>query len=93
MLAHGDFGEQVLASVYEYVSAGRHLGQAARRLHLHVNSLRHRLERFQEITAANLDNPDVIVELCWAFEALKLDEGGDAPQPGRDPGHRFDGRP
>lgn len=77
--AHGEFGEQVLETVLEYVNSGRHLGQAARRLHLHVNSLRHRLQRFEQITGSDLDDPDVLVELLWAFEAANVGRLGRTP--------------
>lgn len=71
---YGEYGALLVASVREYLSAGRHLGIAARRLHLHVNSLRHRLHRFEEIVGVNLEEPDVSLELHWALEKAALDQ-------------------
>ena len=41
---------------------------AARALHVHPNTLRHRLRRFEEATGAALRRPTDLVELWWALE-------------------------
>ena len=45
---------------------------AARVLHMHANTLRHRLRRFEEATGATLRDPRDLVELWWALEHRRL---------------------
>jgi hypothetical protein len=71
---YGKFGELLLSSVREYMVSGRHLGTTARRLHLHVNSLRYRLQRFESIVGVALDQPEVMLEMYWALERTAMGE-------------------
>jgi DNA-binding PucR family transcriptional regulator len=48
------------------------IDDTARALHVHANTLRHRLRRFEEATGANLRDPRVVVELWWALERRRL---------------------
>lgn len=74
----GDFGTVILDSMREYLACGRHLTQAARKLHIHVNSLRYRIERFEAVTGRNVDDADVTLELHWAIERAALAGSGNA---------------
>jgi DNA-binding PucR family transcriptional regulator len=44
----------------------------ARALHVHPNTLRHRLRRFEETTGTTLRDPRHMVELWWALERRRL---------------------
>jgi DNA-binding PucR family transcriptional regulator len=44
----------------------------ARSLHVHANTLRHRLRRYEESTGVSLREPRVLVELWWALERRRL---------------------
>jgi DNA-binding PucR family transcriptional regulator len=35
---------------------------------MHVNSLRHRLERYREITGADLADTETVAEVWWALQ-------------------------
>ena len=69
--ADADFGRIVLASVRSYLDHDRRISAAAKALSVHENTLRYRLQKFEQATGARLDATDTIVELCWAFEACQ----------------------
>ncbi|MFJ5532598.1 PucR family transcriptional regulator [Streptomyces sp. NPDC093261] len=70
--AEGEFGALIEESVREYLKRGRHVREVARRAHVHVNTVRYRLRRFEELTGTSLDAPDTAVELSWALAAREL---------------------
>ena len=59
-------GAQVLRASLDL---GMKIDDTARTLHVHANTLRHRLRRFEEATGAELRDPRVVVELWWALAA------------------------
>ena len=67
--ADADFGRIVLASVRSYLDHDRRISAAAKALSVHENTLRYRLQKFEQATGARLDATNTIVELSWAFEA------------------------
>ena len=69
--ADADFGRIVLASVRSYLDHDRRISAAAKALSVHENTLRYRLQKFEQATGARLDATGTIVELCWAFEACQ----------------------
>ncbi|MBN0046744.1 helix-turn-helix domain-containing protein [Streptomyces actuosus] len=73
--AEGEFGALIEESVREYLSSGRRIREVARSTHVHVNTVRYRLRRFEELTGAGLDAPDTLVELNWALAARELPRG------------------
>ncbi|MFJ7150315.1 PucR family transcriptional regulator [Streptomyces sp. NPDC100445] len=79
--AEGEFGALIEESVREYLKRGRHIREVARDAHVHVNTVRYRLRRFEELTGTSLDAPDTVVELSWALAAREL--GTPPPGPGR----------
>ena len=48
------------------------MDDTARALHVHPNTLRHRLKRFEELTGASLRNATEVMELWWALERRRL---------------------
>lgn len=65
----GEFGEHLLESVDAYLRHRLNIPLAARSIPVHVNTLRYRLQRFQEITGSDLGDLDTLVELSWALAA------------------------
>jgi hypothetical protein len=72
----GDFGTTLETTVREYLAHGMRIDESAKALFVHANTLRHRLDRFQQLTGADLRNTQHVVELWWALERRRL---------GRDP--------
>ena len=64
-----EFGAQIWRSVRAYLGADRNVARAAEALVVHQNTLRYRLARFTEITGANLDSTDTLLEVAWALAA------------------------
>ena len=46
--------------------------EIAETLGLHANTVRHRLERFEEITGRSLRETETVVELWWALQRRRL---------------------
>lgn len=61
------------ATMRSYLDHNMNMAATAADLHVHVNTLRYRLGRFAEITGANLDHLDDMVDIVWAFELGDLD--------------------
>jgi hypothetical protein len=57
-----------------YLDQGQRIEDTARALHVHANTLRHRLRRFEEATGASLRDPRTVVELYWALQRRRLQE-------------------
>ncbi len=53
--ADADFGRIVLASVRSYLDHDRRISAAAKALSVHENTLRYRLQKFEQATGARLD--------------------------------------
>jgi hypothetical protein len=65
-------GMELEETLRTYLDLGMRIDETARALHVHANTLRHRLRRFEEATGANLRDPRVVVELWWALERRRL---------------------
>lgn len=65
----GAFGDDVLQSLRAYTELDLNVEAAAHALHVHPNTLRHRLGRFEETTGANLRSTRQLAELWWALVA------------------------
>src|SRR4051794_8271512 len=65
-------GMELEGTLRTYLDLGMRVDDTARALHIHANTLRHRLRRFEEATGANLRDPRVVVELWWALERRRL---------------------
>lgn len=65
--AHGAFGDEILQSVSTFLEQDRSIPRAAESIPLHVNTLRYRLRRFEEITGSSLASTDTIIEVSLAL--------------------------
>jgi hypothetical protein len=64
-------GSQLLATLEAFLRAGGRWAPVARELHVHVNTLRHRLARVEALTGRRLDDPDDRVDLHLAVRARR----------------------
>jgi len=62
---------ELLTTLHAYYVSGRNRARAARRLNIHVNTLRYRLERIESILGQSLDDPakEAAIQLAVAVEA------------------------
>ena len=78
----GDFGAALERTVREYLAHGMRIDESARALIIHPNTLRHRLERFQQLTGADLRRTEDVVEVWWALERRRAVVGPSPALPG-----------
>lgn len=64
----GVFGDEVLAAVRAWITRRQSVAKAAEALTVHVNTVRYRLRRFEELCGADLSDPDDLVGVWWALE-------------------------
>ncbi|HEX8744737.1 MAG TPA: helix-turn-helix domain-containing protein [Thermoleophilaceae bacterium] len=69
----GEFGATLEETVREYLSHGMRIDESAKALFVHPNTLRHRLDRFQQLTGADLRNTEEVLEIWWALQRRGLD--------------------
>jgi DNA-binding PucR family transcriptional regulator len=70
--ALGRMGAELDATLRAWFDQEMRIEETARVLHVHPNTLRHRLRRFEEVTGATLRDPRHLVELWWALERRRL---------------------
>ena len=63
----GGFGVDLVATVRGYLEQGMSIPRAAADQNLHVNTLRYRLRRFEEVTGTDLTDPSDLVDVIWAL--------------------------
>ncbi|MER7013423.1 helix-turn-helix domain-containing protein [Saccharopolyspora sp. NPDC000359] len=63
-------GSDLLPSLAVYLDAGGRWQEAAQRLHVHINTLRHRMSRVEELTGRTLSTTADRVDLYLALKAL-----------------------
>jgi DNA-binding PucR family transcriptional regulator len=78
LAALGRLGDELEATLRAWFDRDMRIEETARALHVHPNTLRHRLRRFEEVTDANLRRPTDLTELWWALERRRLE--GRAPE-------------
>ncbi|ALG10689.1 PucR family transcriptional regulator [Kibdelosporangium phytohabitans] len=61
----GSFGEEIWRSVLAYLSHGLRVDETAAAMHVHPNTLRHRLTHFADLTGADLRDPADLAEIWW----------------------------
>jgi DNA-binding PucR family transcriptional regulator len=62
----------LLATTRAWLAAGGSASTAARSLHVHRNTVRFRIRRFEEITGRNVTEPMDAVEVYVALEAARI---------------------
>ena len=68
----GRLGTELDSTLRAWFDQEMRIDETARVLHVHPNTLRHRLRRFEETTGATLRDPRMLVELWWALERRRL---------------------
>ncbi|MBA8826060.1 hypothetical protein FHX42_003436 [Saccharopolyspora lacisalsi] len=64
-------GGDLLPSLTVFLDAGGRWQEAAQRLHVHINTLRHRMSRVEELTERSLSRTSDRVDLYLALRALR----------------------
>ena len=84
--ALGRLGAELEDTLRVYLEQDMRIEETAKALHVHPNTLRHRLRRFEETTGASLRRPADLIELWWALERRRLGRTAPAPPaPARSP--------
>jgi putative transposase len=68
VLAESRIGEVLLESVRVLLAEKRYIPAAAEALNVHTNTLRYRIEKFEELTGADLTDTESIIKVWWALE-------------------------
>ncbi|WP_084628589.1 PucR family transcriptional regulator [Amycolatopsis nigrescens] len=63
--AKGEYGEDIWRTVRCYLRHGMRVDDTAAALHVHPNTLRHRLGHFADLTGADLRDPADLAEVWW----------------------------
>jgi hypothetical protein len=82
LAAMGRHGTEIEATLRAWLDHGMRIDDTAKDLHVHPNTLRHRLRRFEESTDANLRRASDVMELWWALERRRLVGSGPRPEAG-----------
>ncbi|MFF8818988.1 helix-turn-helix domain-containing protein [Leucobacter sp. NPDC015123] len=67
VLAEGEFGALILDSIGAFIEHGLRVDAAAKSLPVHPNTLRYRMQKFEELTESSLGDFDTLVEVAWAL--------------------------
>ncbi len=70
--ASGSLGQELLSTARTHLESGGKRETTAKRLHLHQNTVGYRLNRFCELTGADLTDLTTLAELHWLFTELDL---------------------
>jgi putative transposase len=60
----------ILEALRAYLAHDRNIARAAASLHVHVNTLRYRLSRFEHLTGTSLAATDTVIEVAWLLQGL-----------------------
>lgn len=70
--------DSLTSTIERFLANGQRIEATARELHVHPNTLRHRVKRYEEITACTLREPTCALEVWWALQRAYLDAHRDA---------------
>lgn len=73
LLSDSNLAEVLESTVKEFLVQGMRVDRTAQALHVHPNTLRNRLHRFEERTGADLSRIEDIVGIWWALERRRLE--------------------
>jgi hypothetical protein len=65
--ASGSLGDELLITVRTFLEVGSRRDLAATQLHIHQNTVGYRINRFVELTGADLSDLTTLAELYWLF--------------------------
>ena len=68
----GEYGVTLEHTLREYLANGMRVEPTAKALIVHPNTLRHRIDRFQQLTGADLRRTEDLVEVWWALERARV---------------------
>lgn len=71
-LATAPSGGEIADTVRAYLRNGGHAKATAANLHIHENTLRYRLSRFEQLVGSSLRDPDTRLEVWWALERQRI---------------------
>jgi PucR C-terminal helix-turn-helix domain len=71
--ALGAFGDTLERTVEQYLHDGMRIDESARALFIHPNTMRHRIDRFQQLSGADLRNTEDVVSVWWALQRRRLE--------------------
>ncbi|QFU91881.1 helix-turn-helix domain-containing protein [Amycolatopsis sp. YIM 10] len=69
--AKGAYGKDIWRSVVTYLDCGLRVDHTASALHVHANTVRHRLARFTELTGLNVHDPADLAEIWWLTVSVR----------------------
>jgi DNA-binding PucR family transcriptional regulator len=72
LAALGRLGAELEDTLRVWFEHDMRIEETAKALHVHPNTLRHRLRRFEETTGTSLRRPADLIELWWALERRRL---------------------
>lgn len=72
LIGSGAASDEVLTTVRTHLRGRRSVAATARSLSVHQNTVRYRLDRYRELTGADLADTDVLVEVWWALEYASI---------------------
>lgn len=73
-LCRGDDKGRIVSTLRSFLSFAGSLPELAEHLHIHVNTLRYRLKRAEELLGGSLKDPALLARLYLAFEAERSSE-------------------
>jgi len=73
LASEGEFGELLEETVREFLANGQRILETSKRLGIHANTLRYRLDRFEKLTGTSLAQPRSVVEIWWALECRTME--------------------
>jgi PucR-like helix-turn-helix protein len=62
-------GSEILSTITTWFEHGMHVERAAEAQHIHPNTLRYRIARFEQLTGTSLRETTVAFEVWWALQA------------------------
>lgn len=68
----GVAADEILTTVRTHLRGRRSVAETARSMSIHQNTVRYRLDRYRELTGADLSDTDVLVEVWWALEYASI---------------------
>jgi hypothetical protein len=76
VLAEVALAEQLLDTIAVFVEANCNIARGAAELCIHQNTLRNRVERFEEVTGTSLKTLETVFEVWWALQYWALRRSG-----------------